>query len=131
LIGPGASNQPLHRDDMLHHRYSLRKEPPDYEIGQDSAIGFFISGKKTTKANGATRFIPGSHLWGHMTLCVEELTYSAELELGDGFIVLASCYHCGSANTTEDQEKLAYSCFMAKGYLRQVRGCVASRLSIY
>lgn len=66
-----------------------------------------------------------------MTLCVEELTYSAELELGDGFIVLASCYHCGSANTTEDQEKLAYSCFMAKGYLRQVRGCVASRLSIY
>ena len=26
-----------------------------YEYGRDVALGFFLAGKKTTKANGATR----------------------------------------------------------------------------
>ncbi|TVY32182.1 Dioxygenase [Lachnellula occidentalis] len=118
-IGPGAAPQPLHRDDMVHHRVLQRKDSLDYTLGQDSAIGFFVGGKKTSKANGATRFIPGSHLWDHATPPSEELAVYAELEAGDGFIMLASCYHGGSANTTEDQERLVYSCFMTKGYLRQ------------
>ncbi|KIW36459.1 uncharacterized protein PV06_11275, partial [Exophiala oligosperma] len=60
----------------------------------------------TTKANGATRFIPGSHLWKHDTPPAEDLCVYAELEPGDGFIMLASCYHGGSANTTTNQERL-------------------------
>ncbi|KIW36009.1 uncharacterized protein PV06_11684 [Exophiala oligosperma] len=118
-IGPGAKAQPLHRDDMIHHRVKERMESSHYTIGQDSAIGFLVGGKKTTKANGATRFIPGSHLWKHDTPPAEDLCVYAELEPGDGFIMLASCYHGGSANTTTDQERLVYSCFMTKGYLRQ------------
>lgn len=119
-IGPGAKDQPLHRDDIVHHRNVERKEAADYKIGQDSAIGFFVGGKKTTKANGATRFIPGSHLWDSATPPSEDLAAYAELEAGDAFIMLASCYHGGSANTTTDEERLVYSCFMTKGYLRQV-----------
>lgn len=38
---------------------------------------------------------------------------------GDGFIMLASCYHGGGANTTTDEERLLYSCFMTRGWLRQ------------
>lgn len=120
-IGPGAAKQPLHRDDMVHHRHLQRMEVKDYVMGQDTAIGFFVGGKKTTKSNGATRFIPGSHLWDHATPPSEDLAVYAELDPGDAFIMLASCYHGGSANTTEDEERLVYSCFMTKGYLRQVR----------
>ncbi|KAL1854025.1 hypothetical protein VTK73DRAFT_8824 [Phialemonium thermophilum] len=43
----------------------------------------------------------------------------AELDPGDGFIMLSSCYHGGSKNTTEDEERLVFSCFMTRGYLRQ------------
>jgi len=67
------------------------------------------------------RFIPGSHLWSPETPPSEDLAFYAELEPGDGFMMLSSCYHGGSANTTKDQERLVYSCFMTKGYLRQVR----------
>ena len=120
-IGPGAKPQPLHRDSMVHHIITERKDASQYTMGQDNAIGFFVAGKRTTKENGATRFIPGSHLWKHDTPPAEELSVYAELDPGDGFIMLASCFHGGSANTTMDQERLVYSCFMTKGYLRQVR----------
>lgn len=33
--------------------------------------------------------------------------------------MLASCYHGGGANTTTDEERLLYSCFMTRGWLRQ------------
>ncbi|KAL2859237.1 hypothetical protein BJX68DRAFT_226028 [Aspergillus pseudodeflectus] len=34
--------------------------------------------------------------------------------------MFSSCFHGGSANQTESEERLVYSCFMTKGYLRQV-----------
>ena len=39
--------------------------------------------------------------------------------LGDGFMMFASCYHGGGANKTKDEERLLYSCFMTRGWLRQ------------
>ncbi|KAJ5377263.1 uncharacterized protein N7496_004672 [Penicillium cataractarum] len=119
-IGPGARRQELHRDDMIfHNELAELASHEDYTIGRDTNIGFFVAGKKTTKANGATRFIPRSHLWAKTTPPNEDLTYYAELEPGDGFIMLASCFHGGSANTTTDEERLVLSCFMTKGFLRQ------------
>lgn len=128
--GPEAKSQPLHRDDMIHHNIAHQIEPKDYQIGQDTGIGWFVGGKKTTRANGATRFIPGSHLWHNDTPPNEDLAYWAELNPGDAFIMLASCYHGGSANTTLDQERLVYSCFMTKGYLRQVCASLAIELTV-
>ncbi|KAK7903803.1 hypothetical protein LTR67_001823 [Exophiala xenobiotica] len=118
-IGPGASAQDLHRDDIIHHNVPQQIKSEDYKIGQDVGIGFFVGGKKTTRANGATRFIPGSHLWSNTTPPREDLAFYAELNPGDGFMMLSSCYHGGSANTTTNEERLAYSCFMTKGFLRQ------------
>ncbi|KAF2121339.1 hypothetical protein BDV96DRAFT_594549 [Lophiotrema nucula] len=117
-IGPGARNQPLHRDDVVHHRcYSAVAE---HELGRDAGIGFFVAGKRTTRANGATRFIPGSHLWDYSEgPAREEQTYYAELAPGDGFMILSGCFHGGSANTTEDQERLVYSTFSTRGWMRQ------------
>jgi ectoine hydroxylase-related dioxygenase (phytanoyl-CoA dioxygenase family) len=119
-IAPGAKRQELHRDDMNYHN----ELPPlnshtEYKIGRDCGIGLFVAGKKTTKANGATRFIPRSHLWAKTQPPNEDLCYYAELEPGDAFIMLASAYHGGSANTTANEERLVFSCFMIKGLLRQ------------
>jgi ectoine hydroxylase-related dioxygenase (phytanoyl-CoA dioxygenase family) len=120
-IGPGAKRQELHRDDSIHHNQLPELASyHDYRIGRDTSVGLFVAGKKTTKANGATRFIPGSHLWGEERCPDEDLAYYAELQPGDAFLMLASCYHGGSANTTADEERLVYSCFMTKGFLRQV-----------
>lgn len=120
-INPGARAQELHRDDMIHHNVLTAITADQYEIGRDTGIGWFVAGKKTTKANGATRFIPGSHLWDQMEPPREELAFFAEMNPGDGFMMLSSCFHGGSANMTRDEERLIYSCFMTKGYLRQVR----------
>jgi ectoine hydroxylase-related dioxygenase (phytanoyl-CoA dioxygenase family) len=43
----------------------------------------------------------------------------AELKRGDAFMMFASCYHGGGANTTKDEERLLFSCFMTRGWLRQ------------
>jgi ectoine hydroxylase-related dioxygenase (phytanoyl-CoA dioxygenase family) len=119
-IGPGARDQVLHRDDPVHHNRSPGITADQYEFGRDTGLGLFVAGKKTTKANGATRFIPGSHLWDRLIPPKEDLTFYAEMDPGDAFFMLSSAFHGGSANTTEDEERLVYSCFMTKGYLRQV-----------
>lgn len=124
-IGPGARAQDLHRDDMIHHNLIKAITADEWTPDRETGIGFFIAGKKTTKANGATRFIPGSHLWDTLTPPSEDLTFYAELNPGDAFIMLSSCYHGGSANTTTDEERLIFSCFMTRGYLRQVRCCLS------
>ncbi|EXJ82916.1 hypothetical protein A1O3_06732 [Capronia epimyces CBS 606.96] len=118
-VGPGARAQGLHRDSMIHHVQVQRMTADEYQIGQDPEIGIFVAGKKTTRQNGATRFIPGSHLWGPDTPPDESLAYYAELEPGDSFFMMAACLHGGSANTTPDEERLVYCAFMTKGFLRQ------------
>lgn len=118
-VRPGAKDQSLHRDDVIAHNVCRRKTAAQYEQGQDTAIGWFVAGKPSTKANGATRFIPGSHLWDHMTPPDESLTVPAELNRGDAMLLLASTFHGASANNTTDQERLIYSAFFTKSFLRQ------------
>lgn len=64
-------------------------------------IGAVTALTKTTKENGATVGIPGSHLWGpdHQPLGHEAVP--AELEPGDSLIFLGNLYHAGGANTTK------------------------------
>lgn len=81
-IGPGAWDQPLHRDSWCHHTYETEVEvyPDNYD--RDVGIGWFVAGKSATKTNGATRFIPGSHLWSKDRPPQEDLAVHAELEPG-------------------------------------------------
>ncbi|KAH8812952.1 hypothetical protein F5884DRAFT_832523 [Xylogone sp. PMI_703] len=58
-----------------------------------------------------------------------ELYCYAELDPDDGFIMLASANHDGSANTTTDQEQHVFSYFMIKGILRQEENqCLADSI---
>ncbi|CDK28006.1 unnamed protein product [Kuraishia capsulata CBS 1993] len=115
-IGPGATNQPFHRDDIIHH--NIRKYREKYEYGYETAIACCLAHNKTTKANGATRFIPGSHLWDHQRIPQEDEVVYAEMEKGDAFFMLASCFHGGSANTTKDEYRNQSFLFMTQGHLR-------------
>jgi ectoine hydroxylase-related dioxygenase (phytanoyl-CoA dioxygenase family) len=69
---------------------------------------------------GATRFIPGSHLWDYREGPPKESqTVQAELNRGDAFMMLSGCFHGGSANTTDDEYRILLSTFNTRGYLRQ------------
>ncbi|KAI9703844.1 MAG: hypothetical protein M1836_007616 [Candelina mexicana] len=117
-IGPGAKEQVLHRDDPIYHTYN--PAVAEHSLGRDSGAGFFVAGKKTTRQNGATRFVPGSHLWNYAEPPPsDDKCFYAELEPGDGFMVLSGCYHGGSANKTANEERLVYSTFTTRGWLRQ------------
>jgi ectoine hydroxylase-related dioxygenase (phytanoyl-CoA dioxygenase family) len=117
-INQGARDQGLHRDDAIHH--ICHPAVAEHEMGRDAGIGFFIGGSKTTKQNGATRFIPGSHLWDYSEgPAREDQTFYAELAPGDGFMILSGCFHGGSANTTKDEERLVFSTFSTRGWMRQ------------
>lgn len=58
-IGYGAPRQRLHRDDNVHGIRHDRK----FELRKQSQFGCLIAASKTTRQNGATMFIPGSHKW--------------------------------------------------------------------
>lgn len=122
---PGNEPQKLHRDDMGLHHALPSISADEYKPGRDAAVGIFVAATRTTRENGATRFIPGSHLWDTSRRPDESLTVSAELEPGDAFIMLASCFHAGSANTSS-QDRTVYSTFYSKSFLRQVC-CAALR----
>jgi ectoine hydroxylase-related dioxygenase (phytanoyl-CoA dioxygenase family) len=118
-IGPGAHKQPLHRDDWCYHVVADKADKYPEDLQRDTGIGWFVAGKTATKENGCTRFIPGSHLWEHERQPDDTLVEYAELQRGDAFMMFASAYHGGGANTTTDQERLLFSCFMTRGWLRQ------------
>jgi len=58
-IGFNAPRQRLHRDDNVH---GIKHDIP-FRLDQQSQFACLIAGTKTTRANGATMFIPGSHKW--------------------------------------------------------------------
>lgn len=63
-------------------------------------IGCVTALTKTTKENGATIAIPGSHLWGPDRKPLYDEAVPAELEIGDALIFLGNLYHAGGGNTT-------------------------------
>lgn len=58
-IGTGAPRQALHRDDSVH---GIPHNMP-FDLKKASQFACLIAGCQTTRENGATMFIPGSHRW--------------------------------------------------------------------
>lgn len=58
-VGYGAPRQRLHRDDIIH----LVDHSLEYKLEKVSQFACLIAGVETTRANGATMFVPGSHKW--------------------------------------------------------------------
>ena len=120
-IGPGGKAQRLHRDDKNYHAYHPDQTETGYNFGTDLEMAFMIPGVLTTKDNGATMAIPGSHLWPSewVPRLDEESVVYAEMEVGDCMIFLGGLYHAGGANITEDEKRTVHGLFFIRGYLRQ------------
>lgn len=106
---------------MGYHHGDPRITADQWHVGRDSGIAMFLAGTRTTKENGATRFVPGSHLQGsgEGPGNEDEAVY-AEMERGDCLVMFTSLYHAGSPNLTDDEERLVYTNFSIKGTLRGV-----------
>jgi len=127
-IPPGTPAQGLHRDDKNHHaRHSAAGQ---YSKGRDMLLGLFVPGCDTFKANGATRVVPGSHLWGDEKPAFGDQTETvvdAEMKLGEAFIMLGSLYHgggeyakpLGNITTGEIERRIVYAMFSCSGVHRQ------------
>ena len=64
-------------------------------------LGCVTAVVKTTKHNGATIVIPGSHLWDTERPPYEHEAVPAELRPGDTLLFHGHVYHAGGANTTK------------------------------
>lgn len=96
-VNPGSKQQGLHRDEIDYH---VRDVDRAGDTGKGMLIGCVTALTRTTKANGATVVIPGSHRWSDDRCPYDHEAVPAELEPGDATIFLGSTYHAGGANTT-------------------------------
>lgn len=88
-----------------------------YNQGRDVGMGLLVAGVKTTFENGATLFVPGSHLWDHQRQPKSEEVVAAEMDLGEAFLFLSSTAHAGGANTT-DGRRTVHGFFFCRAFIR-------------
>lgn len=83
---------------------------------------FFAACHKSHRGNGATRIVPGSHLWDYNRQpppADDSSIVDAELDRGDALIILGSVIHGGGANTTDNEYRRVITCGVSCSYLRQ------------
>ncbi|KAI1818260.1 phytanoyl-CoA dioxygenase [Poronia punctata] len=115
-ISYGGPRQRLHRDDMIHGIY--HDDGREYSLSNETMLGFMIAGTKTTRANGATMAIPGSHKWNHTRVPRTDEVSFAEMEPGSALVFLGTVYHGAGHNTVPDQVRKLYGLFFIPGTLR-------------
>ncbi|RFU33725.1 hypothetical protein B7463_g2641, partial [Scytalidium lignicola] len=109
-VNPGGTQQRLHRDDIDSHHV---------DANNPMMMGCVTALTKTTKENGATIVIPGSHKWGPERCPYEHESVPAELEPGSALIFLGHTYHAGGGNTTVNEARETVGMFLCKSYYRQ------------
>lgn len=109
-IRPGQGAQVLHRDRLAWGGYLQRSIEP--QLNMIWAVTDF------TKENGATRVVPGSHLWEEGRGAHEdEITY-AEMKAGSVILYTGSVIHSGGANVSS-ADRVGINITYSLGWLRQ------------
>ncbi|HEX5068274.1 MAG TPA: phytanoyl-CoA dioxygenase family protein [Myxococcota bacterium] len=90
-IGPGEPAQPIHRDQWAFDFFPF---PNGYEV-QCNTIWALTD---FTEENGATRVIPGSHLYADKLQLHERDSLPAEMEAGSVLLYTGALYHGAGAN---------------------------------
>ncbi len=97
-IGAGESVQSVHRDQWAFDFFSF---PKGYEV-QCNTIWAMTD---FTERNGATRVVPGSHLYEDKLQLKHEDTLPAEMEKGSVLLYTGAVYHGGGANQSDETRK--------------------------
>jgi ectoine hydroxylase-related dioxygenase (phytanoyl-CoA dioxygenase family) len=109
-IGPDEQAQPIHADDQL---IPLPRPHVPIICNTMWAITDF------TEENGATRLVPGSHLWDEPPNPLELYdTIPAEMSKGSVLVWVGSLWHGGGANRT-DRRRVGIAMNYCAGYIRQ------------
>lgn len=112
-IGPGNTAQMLHRD--LENWYPFVAMGPQ---GPEVTVNFIIAFTDFTEENGATRVIPGSHLWDDFeNRGTPEDTIPVTMNAGDAFFYTGKVVHGGGANITPDQYRRGLAFAFNPGFL--------------
>ncbi|KAL2062406.1 hypothetical protein VTL71DRAFT_6672 [Oculimacula yallundae] len=113
-IGYGAPRQRLHRDDGIH----VIDHDLEYRLDKVSQFACLVAGCETTRENGATMFVPGSHRWdAKRQPRLDEITF-AEMSPGSSLIFLAGSYHGGGHNSVPNSTRIVHGLFFCRGTLR-------------
>ena len=110
-IGPDETPQPLHRDDLLY--------PLAHPSERNACCTTFWALTDFTEENGATRIIPGSHLWDDERVPRDDETVPAAMTKGSVCVFVGGIYHGGGRNVTADEWRIAIFAGYALGWLRQ------------
>jgi len=110
-IGPGETPQPIHRDQWAFDFFPF---PKGFEVQCNTlwALTDF------TERNGATRVIPGSHLYDDKLEFTLEDTEPAEMEAGSVLLYTGALYHGGGPNRS-DAVRAGINITYALSWLRQ------------
>jgi hypothetical protein len=117
--GPGATEQWLHRDEAVWS--DVPRPHPELQLASVIAFVDF------TRENGATRLVPGSHLWPDRWLSPleqmkriaprpEQIAY-AEMPAGSAVVYSGGTIHAGGANSTDIPRRGAHLSYTL-GWLR-------------
>ena len=114
LIGPGEPAQILHRD-CGNWNYVVR---PLWPNAPELTVSIMLALDEVTEDVGATRVIPGSHLWEEYDETGRpEDTVPAELSPGGALLYSGKVIHGGGANQTEDRWRMAMHMSFVVGWL--------------
>ena len=95
-VHPGAADQPLHRDLTLWEPY-VPNEPATLQY--ETVCHFALT--EFTADNGATRFVPGSHLWAKERLATKDEVAQAVMPRGSVVVWLGRTLHGYGGNRTD------------------------------
>ena len=119
-ILPEETVQHLHRDDTawIHPPIPTDRDAvPTVDVPQLEVIVLY-SLCDFTAENGATRVVPGSHLWPASRKPQEHEVVAAEMRTGSAIFYVGKTLHGGGANQTQDQMRRALFLGFSLGWLR-------------
>lgn len=111
-IHPGEREQVLHRD--------MGNYPVFFRFGKDAPevmVNYLVALMDVTEEIGATRVIPGSHLWDFDQPFSQEMTIPAELKAGSVFFYSGKLVHGGGANRSTDRKRRVIATAFNPGFL--------------
>lgn len=114
IVGPGEPAQVLHRDQDNWTLFSkLGRTAPEATVSCMLALNDF------TEELGATRVIPGSHLWEDYTQWLTDAeTVPAVMPAGSGLLYSGKVVHGAGHNRTADQWRRGLHISYVLGWLR-------------